>query len=58
MTEIDNDKLSRSQIIANLISKKYSIDDQIALLRQKDEKPEEYNAFYEYAEEIKKSVPL
>lgn len=43
-------------MIANVISSKYSIDDQIALIRQKDEKPEEYQAFYDYAEQVKQAV--
>lgn len=41
---------------AELIAERYTIDDQIALLRQKDkskEKTAEYNAFDTYAEECK-----
>ena len=34
----------------------YSIDDQLAILRQKDTKPEEYEAFYAFAEEVKQKV--
>ena len=33
-----------------------SIDEQIALLRQKDAKPEEYEAFYAFAERVKADV--
>lgn len=49
-------RITREQMIANIISAKYPIDDQIALLRQKDTKPEEYEAFYAYAEEVKAKV--
>ena len=35
-------QVSREQEIASVIRAKYSIDDQIAILRQKDQKPEEY----------------
>lgn len=52
----ENMRITREQMIGNVISSRYSIDDQIAILRQKDEKPEEYQAFYEYAEEVKKKV--
>ena len=49
-------RITREEMIGNVISAKYSINDQIALLRQKDEKPEEYQAFYEFAEEVKRKV--
>lgn len=49
-------RISRDEMIAKVINTKYSIDAQIAILRQKDEKPEEYEAFYKFAEEIKAKV--
>lgn len=52
----ENMRITREQMIANVISSRYSIDDQIAILRQKEEKPEEYQAFYEYAEGVKQKV--
>ena len=42
-------RISQDQMIAKVINARYSIDEQIALLRQKDAKPEEYEAFYEFA---------
>lgn len=53
---MDNMRITREQMIANVIGSKYSIDDQIAIIRQKDEKPEEYEAFYKFAEQVKKAV--
>ncbi len=47
---------SREKVIASVISARYSIDDQIAILRQKDTKPEEYQAFFDFAEEVKSKV--
>ena len=38
------------------IRKKYSQSDEFAILRQKDEKPEEYAAYYAYCEECKAYV--
>ena len=48
--------VSREQEIEMVIGAKYSIGAQIAILRQKDAKPEEYEAFYAFAEEVKKKV--
>ena len=41
------------QLVSEYIRRKYSIDDEFAILRQKEEKPEEYAAYYAYAEECK-----
>lgn len=43
-------------MIAQVIKARYSIDDQIAILRQKDTKPEEYEAFFAFAEKVKTDV--
>lgn len=39
--------------IERLIRKKYSVSDELALLRQKDIKPSEYEEYFNYVEEIK-----
>ena len=41
----------KSDLVGALISKRYSINDQIGLLRQQLTKPEEYAAFDQYANE-------
>ena len=38
------------------IRKKYTVSQEFAILRQKDEKPEEYAAYYTYCEECKAYV--
>ena len=38
------------------IRKRYSVSEEFAILRQKDEKPDEYEAYYAYCEECKKRV--
>lgn len=38
------------------IRKRYSVSQEFAILRQKDEKPEEYVAYYSYCEECKAYV--
>lgn len=50
------ERISQDAMIAMVINSKYSISDQIAILRQKDDKPEEYEAFYEFAEQVKADV--
>ena len=35
------------------IRKKYTVSDELAILRQKDEKPEEYDEYYEFCEKCK-----
>lgn len=53
---MDENRISREEMIALVINTRYSIDEQIALLRQKDTKPEEYAEFYAFAEEVKAKV--
>lgn len=55
MDEMTNG-FTRDEMIAAIINTKYTISDQIALLRQKDEKPDEYQEFYDFAEETKAKV--
>lgn len=38
------------------IRKKYSLQDEQALIRQKDEKPEEWSVYYDYCEQCKKEA--
>lgn len=54
--ENKNMRINREQMIAKVINARYSVDDQIAILRQKDTKPEEYQAFFDFAEQVKKDV--
>lgn len=42
--------------IEKLIRKKYSISAELAILRQRDSKPDEFKAYNEYAEECKAKV--
>lgn len=44
------------QQVVNKIRERYSIDDELAILRQRDTKPEEFEAYNAYAEACKMSV--
>jgi hypothetical protein len=51
-----NNPLDKSELIRSLVSQKYQVEDEIAILRQKDEKPEEYEEYNTYVENCKKLV--
>lgn len=42
--------------VGELVREKYSVSDELALLRQRDEKPEEFAAYNAYAEECKEQA--
>ena len=42
------------QEVTHLIRRRYSLSDELALSRQRDEKPEEWEVFYAYCEECKR----
>lgn len=45
--------LSYPELVVMFIREKYTIDDEIALHRQREIKPEEYKAYYDFCEECK-----
>lgn len=45
--------LDRNSIIVALIRKTYSLDDEIAIQRQRDTRPEDFAAYFEEAERCK-----
>ena len=49
----DIPRISYEESIVNRIREKYSINDEIAILRQRDTKPEEFNKYNGFVEKIK-----
>ena len=49
-------QIDYSEAVDNAIRQRYSLSQELAILRQKDEKPEEYVEYYAYCEECKKNV--
>ena len=49
-------ELSYDEAVDAEIRKRYSVSQEFAILRQKDEKPEEYAEYYAYCEECKAIV--
>ena len=39
--------------VVSLIREKYSVDDELAIQRQRDIKPDEFQAYFDYCEECK-----
>ena len=50
---IDVKEINKSSIVSSLIREVYSIDDELAILRQKDSKSEEFDEYDKFAEECK-----
>ena len=52
LKNISKDRLYPN-LVSRLIRERYSIDDEMAILRQRDTKPEEYEAYNAVCEECK-----
>jgi hypothetical protein len=48
--------LSYVPLVQSLISQRYSIQDELAIMRQQAKKPEEYDAYFAYCEECKQKA--
>ena len=51
--EANKPNIPYEQRIVNRIREKYSVDDELAILRQRDTKPEEFATYNEFVEQIK-----
>lgn len=52
LKNISKDRLYPN-LVSRLIRERYSIDDEMAILRQRDTKPEEYSDYNSFCEECK-----
>ena len=52
LMNISKDKLYGASV-SELIRERYSLDSELAILRQRDEKPDEYQAYFAFCEECK-----
>ena len=50
------DTRSYSEKVVSLIREKYSLDEELAIQRQRDSKPQEFNEYYAYCEACKKKA--
>lgn len=44
------------QTVNELIRKRYSLSEELSIIRKRDEQPEEFAAYYAYCEECKKKA--
>lgn len=59
LTEEDYERFpeeEKGEIVTHLIREKYSLSDEIAMLRQRDSKPEEFEEYNKFAEKCKKKA--
>lgn len=52
LMNISKDKLYGARV-SELIRERYSLDAELAILRQRDEKPDEYQTYFAFCEECK-----
>ena len=52
LKNISKDRLYPN-LVSRLIRERYSVDDEMAILRQRDEKPDEYQAYFTFCENCK-----
>lgn len=48
--------ISYEERVISLIREKYSVDDELAIIRQKDTKPEEFNTYFSFVEDCKANI--
>lgn len=56
LTETAELKIPYEEQVVTFIREKYSIDEELAIQRQRDTKPEEFKAYFEYCEECKEKA--
>ena len=54
--EYDLRNISYSDMVVMFIREKYTLDDELAIQRQKETKPDEWEAYFAYCEECKKKA--
>lgn len=55
-TETPPIPMDYGEMVNELIRRKYTLSEELAILRQRDTKPDEFEAYNEYAEQCKKEI--
>lgn len=58
IAEMQPPSIPYEQRVVNRIREKYSIDDELAILRQRDSKPEEFSEYNAFVEKVKAEEKL
>lgn len=56
LAELSGKPQSYEEEVNSLIRQRYSLSEELSILRQRDEKPEEYRAYFDYCEKCKMEV--
>lgn len=54
--EMHTIKPDYKESIISAIREKYSVDDELAILRQRDTKPDEFEEYFKFVESVKESL--
>lgn len=49
-------QISYDQLVSDLIRARYTVDQELAINRQRDTKPEEFQAYFDYCEQCKQQA--
>ena len=56
LTEFSPEEIPYEEKVVSLIREKYSLDEELAIQRQRDAKPEEFQEYFAYCELCKKQA--
>lgn len=56
MSGVPSVEIPYEEKVVSLIRQKYSLDEELAIQRQRDAKPEEFNEYFKYCEECKQKA--
>lgn len=56
LPELPTFEIPYEERVVGLIREKYSIDEELAIQRQRDTKPQEFEAYFKYCEECKQKA--
>lgn len=58
ITDAPKIEIAYEEKVVSLIRQKYSLDEELAIQRQRDTKPEEFQAYFDYCEECKQKAKI
>lgn len=53
MEAIEKPRISYDQLVSDLIRERYTLDQELAINRQRDTKPEEFQEYFDFCEQCK-----
>ena len=56
LAELSESPISYADQVNSMIRAKYSLSEELAILRQRDDKPEEYQSYFDYCEQCKQHI--